>query len=177
MPGLFDAGTGGASATVTARFAGREYDYAARVARVVPALDAGTRTLDVTVALARPDAPLAPSAPPALINAWASVTIDGAAPAGVAPYALPADTVRQGDTVWLADDGALRIVGARVLRIEGGTSYVELDDVPPGAALVTSVLPAPVDGMPVSIADEAAVEEPAGAASDGVSLVDGASVR
>ena len=161
VPGLFaeSSDAGGAPATVTARFAGRAYEYPARVVRVVPALDAGTRTLDVTVALTGAGAPVdgrAPPAglPPALVNAYASVRIDGEAPAGSPLHAVPSPTVREADTLWLVAGGALAIVGADVLRVEGGTSYLTLDEVPADALLITSVLPAPVDGMPVVVTSD-----------------------
>ena len=117
--------------------------------RVVPALDAGTRTLDVTVALT--GVPTDAGTPPALVNAYASVRIDGEAPPGAPLYAVPSPTVREAATLWLVAGGALAVVDADVLRVEGGTSYVTLDTVPADALLITSVLPAPVDGMPVAV--------------------------
>ena len=190
VPGLFDDGSGdgttdgttgeaaggtgggGAPATVTARFADRAYEYPARVARVVPALDAATRTLDVTVALtgdgAAVDGKAPPSGtPPALVNAYASVRIDGAAPAGEPLYAVPSSTVREAGTLWLVAGGALRIVDADVLRVEDDTSYVRLADAPPEALLVTSVLPAPVDGMPVAVTDAAGEADEGDGEGDG----------
>ena len=185
VPGLFDdggdgtvgretRGTGedGAPATVTARFADRAYEYPARVVRVVPALDAATRTLDVTVALtgdgAAVDGNAPPSGtPPALVNAYASVRIDGAAPAGEPLYAVPSSTVREAGTLWLVAGGTLRIVDADVLRVEDDTSYVALADAPPEALLVTSVLPAPVDGMPVAVTDAAGEDDGGDGTGDG----------
>ena len=194
VPGLFEdpPGEGGAPATVAVRFAGAVHEYPARVTRVAPALDEATRTLDVTVALApahanapvedaRGASPPPAGAPPALINAWATVTIDGAAPAPDAGplYAVPAATVRENDTLWLVADGALRIVDVEVLRVENDTGYVRAPGAPAGAALVTSVLPAPVDGMPVELVesgdgagdDRADGSRTASSAADGVGAV------
>ena len=185
VPGLFEGGGAGAPAAVALRFAGTVHEYPARVARVAPALDEATRTLDVTVALAGGGAPQdgAPAAalpagvPPALVNAWATVTIDGAAPPALADalFAVPASAVREGDTLWLVADGALRIVGARTVRVENGTAWVHPESPPAGASLVTSVLPAPVDGMPVAVvADDAPDASRTASSAPGARGADGA---
>lgn len=156
IPGLFDGER--AAASVTTRFAGRERRFDARVARVDSRIAPLTRTLDVTVALLDTAAPAdadsegpASGVPPALVNAWAEVVIDGRAPGTV--YAVASSLVREGDTLWLMADERLAIVPIQVLQVEAGTSYVTLDDaVPDGAALVTSLLAAPVDGMPIRVA-------------------------
>ena len=158
IPGLFDGAQ--ASASVTTRFAGRARRFPARVTRVAGSIAPLTRTLDVTVALldstlpteagAGGDAP-ASGLPPALVNAWADVVIDGQVPGTV--YAIDAAHVRAGDTLWLMADERLAIVPIRVLQVEAGTSYVALDVAPAdGARLVTSLLAAPVDGMPIRVA-------------------------
>ena len=166
VPGLFEAVPDGAGAPASVRvdFAGRTHAYPARVTHVAPALDAATRTLDVTVGLTGGASPFEGAdgsesgafpagVPPALINAWATVAIDGAAPPALADalHAVPASAVRERDTLWLVADGTLRIVGATVVRVEDDVAWVHPAEVPDGAALVTSVLPAPVDGMAVAV--------------------------
>jgi len=156
IPGLFEGEK--ASARVSTRFAGRERVFGARIERVGSSLAARTRTLDVTVALLDPSGGKADEnsppagAAPALVNAWADVIIDGQAPGTV--HAVASSLVREGDTLWLMADERLKIVPIRVLRIEQGINYVTLtEQVPDGAQLVTSLLPAPVDGMPVRLAE------------------------
>lgn len=81
IPGLFSGEA--ATASVTADFAGQTYTWNAEVARVDNALDARTRTLMVTLRLkdrVAPEGAAGPASgiPPALINGFAQVTIDGA---------------------------------------------------------------------------------------------------
>lgn len=159
IPNLFDRPD--AAATVTVPFGERRYRYRAIVHRVARTLAARTRTLDVTVRLdARSGRAVGDDAqastetvPPALVNAYASVSIEGLLPGTV--YALPAFSVRPDDTVWLVVDDALSIRPVRVHHLEADRRYVSLRAVneAPGDTLsvVTSVLNAPVDGMPLAI--------------------------
>jgi RND family efflux transporter MFP subunit len=156
IPGLFDGNQG--SARVTADFAGRSYQWDARIARVDNALDTRTRTLNVTLRLEnetaqRVDGEAAASGvPPALINAFARVTIDGMSEEGL--YAIPSTAYRDGDTVWAFVDETLQILPAQRLHVDGERSFVRLSGLAPGTEIVTSSLNTAFAGMKVRKADD-----------------------
>jgi len=151
IPGLFD----GASpmATVAVRFAGQTFEWDAQVTRVSPTLDARTRTLTVTVELAdvsgaraTQTTALSSGAPPALINSFANVVIEGPQPD--ATYAVPSTALRGGAALWLlTPDGTLSIAPVSLVHVDGETSYVHADDMPEGARLITTALSTPQEGM------------------------------
>ncbi|MGB1208820.1 MAG: efflux RND transporter periplasmic adaptor subunit, partial [Paracoccaceae bacterium] len=156
IPGLF-ADTR-AQARVSIPFADYTFNWVGSVARVEPQLDAVTRTLAVTVRLdALADVTgrtatgetIASGAPPALINAFAKVTIDGLVPR--LAYQIPSTAVRNGDTLWLAEGGQLRMVPVSVLHVDGDATWVvaDPDQSLTGQRVITSPLPAPFDGMPL----------------------------
>ncbi|MEM8788744.1 MAG: efflux RND transporter periplasmic adaptor subunit [Pseudomonadota bacterium] len=161
VPGLFDGGA--QPAIVTGRFAGERISWQAQVDRVDPSLDARTRTINVIVRLLDPGQAtfgsgsmnLPSGAPPALINAFVDVVIEGARLPGI--YTIPSTSLRDGDAVWLVGpDDTLTIHTARAVHVDGDITYVSIADVPQGARLVTSALDAAVDGMTVQTVDAAA---------------------
>lgn len=160
IPDLFSQGN--AAASVSVSFADRHYVWPGNVTRVSAQLSRTTRTLDVTITLAdgagvaATDAqlPLSSGTPPALVNAWAKVTINGQSNESV--HAIPLQAMREDDTIWLVAAGTLRVVPVVRVHEEQGIAYVVLD--PSVSAsddnrlqLVTSLLTATVDGMPVSV--------------------------
>ena len=132
IPGLFEGAS--PSATVSVRFAGQSFEWDAEVTRVAPTLDQRTRTLTVTVELiditgarATGSSILASGAPPALINSFANVVIEGPQPD--ATYAVPSTALRGGSELWLltpseGDGGTLKIVPATLVHVDNETSYV-----------------------------------------------------
>jgi len=155
IPGLFEGRA--ATATVEIAFAGVEKGWRAEVVRVDPSLDPQTRTLTATVALIdriESDTTLASGAPPALINAFAKVVIDGIEPTNT--YAIPSTAMRDGDTVWLLRDGALAVHPARLVHVDGETSFVNISDLAPDDRLILTTLAAPQPGKALrDINDEA----------------------
>lgn len=164
IPGLFSGavadGQGHAQATI--RFAGRSLTWDAHIARVEPQLDPSTRTLTVTLALDTQTATLsdgsselASGAPPALINAFAKVVIDGISPPNT--YQIPSTALRGGDTIWLAQDDTLAVHPARALHVDGEMTFVQITDLDvENAQLIQTALSTPVPGMAVrSVAQEA----------------------
>ncbi|WP_424976432.1 efflux RND transporter periplasmic adaptor subunit [Dinoroseobacter sp. S124A] len=157
IPGLFEGAQ--VPAEVEARFAGQVYRWGGEVTRVETALDTRTRSLNVTVRLLDaegvPDnaqGGLPSGAPPALINAFAHVTISGAEVAGA--YAIPSTAFRDG-ALWLYVDGVLNVVPADLIHVDGEDSYVRVGALPAGAELVTSPLDTVVVGMPLRRAETA----------------------
>ena len=155
IPGLFEGAA--APATVTIRFAGVVETFAAEVVRVDPALDPQTRTLTATVAVRdRIDSgsDLPSGAPPALINAFAEVVIDGIQPENT--YAIASTALRNGDAVWLLRRGELVIQPARLIHVDGQTSYVGLTGLRSDDRLILTSLAAPQPGRALrDISDEA----------------------
>ncbi|MEM9812495.1 MAG: efflux RND transporter periplasmic adaptor subunit [Pseudomonadota bacterium] len=149
IPGLF-AGAA-PSARIDIPFGNETFLWSGHIDRVEPQLDVATRTLTAAVRL---DAllgaeggagALASGAPPALINAFANVVIDGAERDNI--YSVPSVAVRSGDRLWLSDAGVLRILPARRVHVDGEWSFVEIADAPADAAVVFTPLAAPVPGM------------------------------
>ena len=155
IPGLFEGAS--PSATVSVRFAGQSFEWDAEVTRVAPTLDQRTRTLTVTVELiditgarATGSSILASGAPPALINSFANVVIEGPQPD--ATYAVPSTALRGGSELWLltpseGDGGTLKIVPATLVHVDNETSYVTSASIPEGARLITTGLSTPQEGM------------------------------
>lgn len=146
IPGLFEGSA--APARVTIGFAGVEKGWQAQVVRIDPALDPQTRTLSATVALgerlASSTDTLASGAPPALINAFAEVVIDGITPADT--YALPSTAMRDGQNVWLLREDALAIHPAELLHVDGETSYARITGLAAQDRLILTTLAAPQPG-------------------------------
>ena len=155
IPGLFDGATAPAKVTIT--FAGTDKDWRAEIVRVDPSLDPQTRTLPATVALTErveSDVTLASGAPPALINAFAKVVIDGIMPDNT--YAIPSTALRDGDAVWLLRDDTLAIHPAHLVHVDGETSFVAIADLAPDDRLILTALAAPQPGKSLrDIADDA----------------------
>ena len=169
IPGLFSEGA--ARATVSVMFAGREFVWDASVVRVDPSLDPRSRTLRVTVELqdianprARGGDPIASGAPPALINAFAKVEIDGISLPEV--YAIPTTSLRSGNELWAFepsqdDRGTLSAVQAEPVHVDGEQTFVTISDWPTSARLITTSLPVATPDMPlrdVSAANMAALD-------------------
>jgi RND family efflux transporter MFP subunit len=166
IPGLFSAVA--AQASVDVPFAGYTFRWTGQIARVEPQLDSLTRTLSVTVRLVDladvsgrsvDGSRIASGAPPALINAFAKVRIDGLRPSRA--YAVPSTALRNGTNLWLADGGALQIVPVSLLHVDGETSYIESAVSLDGSRVITSSLPAPLEGMQLrdlqAVSDEVAL--------------------
>jgi len=155
IPGLFEGAS--PNATVSVRFAGQSFEWDAEVTRVAPTLDQRTRTLTVTVELiditgarAIGNSILASGAPPALINSFANVVIEGPQPD--ATYAVPSTALRGGSELWLltpseSDGGMLKIVPATLVHVDNEISYVTSASIPKGARLITTALSTPQEGM------------------------------
>jgi RND family efflux transporter MFP subunit len=166
IPGLFSAVA--AQASVDVPFAGYTFRWTGQIARIEPQLDSLTRTLSVTVRLVDladvsgrsvDGSRIASGAPPALINAFAKVRIDGLRPSRA--YAVPSTALRNGTNLWLADGGALQIVPVSLLHVDGETSYIESAVSLDGSRVITSSLPAPLEGMQLrdlqAVSDEVAL--------------------
>ncbi|MDE0783694.1 MAG: efflux RND transporter periplasmic adaptor subunit [Planktomarina sp.] len=155
IPGLFSGAA--PTATITVEFAGKTFVWTGRVSRVAPNLDVRTRTLTVTVELddvaatgAQGGETLASGAPPAMINSFAKVVIQGIRPNST--YPIPSTAMRGGKNLWLFDPSningsVLRIIKAELMHVDGETSYVRVKKLPEKSRLVTTALSTAQDGM------------------------------
>ncbi|MFK7858050.1 MAG: efflux RND transporter periplasmic adaptor subunit [Granulosicoccus sp.] len=152
IPGLLSmnragrqSGIGSDNARVSVEFGGQRHEWVASLTRVAGMLDSQSRLLDVTVTLDNDKAEAA------LVNSYATVTIDGLVDSSV--LQLPASALRAGDTIWLAQRGKLDIKDVEVLHIDSGIAYVRARNVLSASSqLITSTLDVPVDGMAVQTA-------------------------
>ena len=145
IPGLFTGNP--APATVSIDFAGVTKVWDGEIVRVDPALDPQTRTLTATVALRERQesaTEFAAGAPPALINAFARVVIDGIESENT--YAIPSTALRAGGTVWLLRDDTLVFHPAERVHVDGETSYVRSSGLQPDDRLILTTLAAPQEG-------------------------------
>ncbi len=160
IPALFEQGK--APAIVRSRFAGEEIEWDAQISRVDPGLDPQTRTVDVTVEIGgrrsrqKTSDVFMSGAPPALINAFVNVTIDGAHLDDV--FAVPSTAIREGRLVWMVRDERLSIVPVEIVHVDGQTTFVRLDKPLDNALLITSGLDAPVEGMALRLIDVGGAE-------------------
>jgi len=93
---------------------------------------------------------LSSGTPPALINSFAKVVIEGPQPKAI--YKIPSTALRGGEEIWLLEPesegaGTLVIVPAQLVHVDGETSYVRAEELPDGARLITTALSTPQAGM------------------------------
>lgn len=146
IPGLFTGNP--APAEVSIAFAGVDKRWLGEIVRVDPALDPRTRTLTVTVALRDrlgSATEFAAGAPPALINAFAKVVVNGTQAEDT--YAIPSTAFRSGETIWLLRAGRLVFHPAERVHVDGETSYVRATGLQPEDRLVLTTLAAPKEGQ------------------------------
>ncbi len=119
-----------------------------RVDRLIGALDENTRLARVNVVVEDPLARQASAndQPPLIIGALLEVTIEGAPLAGV--VRLERSYLRENNTVWVNDDGELRIAAVDVVFSDARHVYIR-DGLADGAAVVTTGLSAIVEGAPL----------------------------
>ncbi|MEM7720254.1 MAG: efflux RND transporter periplasmic adaptor subunit [Pseudomonadota bacterium] len=145
IPGLFNGSP--APGTVSIDFAGETKMWSAEIVRVDPALDPQTRTLTTTVALGErldSETEFAAGAPPALINAFAKVVIEGIVPEET--YAIPSTALRSGNRVWLVREDRLAFHPAERVHVDGETTYVRITGLQPEDRLILTTLSAPQEG-------------------------------
>jgi len=139
----------GPPAEIAASFAGARHRWQGRVARLEGEVDPSSRMVHVVVEVADPFA-RSDQRPPLLPGTFVEVTIQGRTLADVVP--LPRHALRDGDTVWVFEDGRLHIREVTVARRDHEWAWVAggLDG---GAQVITSALDAVTDGMAVRAAE------------------------
>lgn len=147
--GLWATGSGAPriDARVTVEFGSRPHVWQGRVMRVEGALDPATRTVGVVVRVDRPDRSDVPGGPPLLPGMFARVDI--LSPPGEPYVAIPAQALREGETVWVVEGDTLRIRAISTLHRLDDEVLVR-DGLTIDDRVITSSLLAVTDGMAVS---------------------------
>lgn len=130
---------------VRADFAGAEHTWQGRVVRTTGQVDKMSRMVVVVIEVQDPFK-IANGRPPLLPGVFAEVLIQGRTLCNA--VAVPRDAVREGNQVWLVNDGRLHIQPLDVIRADKDYAYVT-SDIPDGAKVVLSSLDAVVGGMAV----------------------------
>jgi RND family efflux transporter MFP subunit len=156
IDGLWDRQAGDGSIAIPARirhdFGGVRHEWDGYLDRVEGALDPTTRTINAIVRIPKPFA--SAGRPPLLIGSYARALI--AAREIDRYFALPRPALREGDQVWvLQDGGTLTSSPVSVLREVQDTVYVT-SDLPSGTRVVTSDLTIMTEGMSVSVTGDGA---------------------
>jgi len=138
----------GPRAEVSAAFAGTTYTWEGRVTRMEAQLDATSRMAHVVVEVARPFAG-GDGRPPLMPNTFVDVRIFGSTLDDVVP--LPRHALRDGERVWVFDDGSLRILDVDVARADRERVYVS-SGLEEGDEVIVSALDAVTDGMKIRAA-------------------------
>ena len=154
IPGLLKPGTARIPATVLLDYGGQTYRWNARVDRADSILDPQTRTIDVFLKVSNPlnggvntNADGNGTAPPLLLGSFVRAEITGGTDE---PFVqVPVESLRAGNTIWVARDGRLRILPVRVLQRTDRRANVVVPAMKPDDRIVTSPLRAPVDGMQI----------------------------
>ena len=160
IPGLLSSRSGRIAASVVYSFGGRTYRWPAFVDRANAILDSATRNVEVFLLVPSPlsagrlaeesDETSLGQAPPLLLGAFVNAEISGASLDSYA--AIPANSLRPGNEVWVVREGALRVLPVRVIQRSDELAYVTTPSLAEGGALVTSNLNAPIEGMAVRMA-------------------------
>ena len=145
-----DDRTSGAAARIRHRAIWREGESRTGVVeRLIGEVDASTRLGRVIVSVPRPLG--GDDEPPLILGSVVRVEIEGDPIDDC--VRLDRAHLRQGNTVWVKEDGALRVRAVEVLFADGSHAYIR-EGLESGDAIVTTNLATVVDGLPIREADE-----------------------
>jgi len=135
------------TALVKADFAGAEHTWTGYVTRTAGMVDKTSRMVSVVVEVSKPFENSG-SRPPLMPGMFVEVLINGRVLKNA--VAVPRDAVRNGNEVWVVEDGRLYLRSLRIARTDRNFAYAVsgLDD---GANIVISSLETVTDGMKVRI--------------------------
>ncbi|MCP4903329.1 MAG: efflux RND transporter periplasmic adaptor subunit [bacterium] len=133
----------GPAVTVFADFAGKRHIWEGRVARLEAEIDSNSRMVPVVVEVANPFS-RTKGRPPLMPGTFVEVEISGRTLNNVIP--VPRHAIREGNTVWVLDDGVLEVRSVQLARTDREQALVQ-DGLAPGDQVVVSTLDAFTDGM------------------------------
>jgi multidrug efflux pump subunit AcrA (membrane-fusion protein) len=143
----------GPRAEVSVEFGGRDVTWVGRVTRMEAQVDQTSRMIHVVVEIADPYEKTVDH-PPLLPGTFVDVRIFGRTLESV--VALPRFAIREGNRVWVYEDGSIQVREVEILRADRLQSLVA-SGLEGGDLVVVSTLDAVTDGMKVRRAgDESA---------------------
>lgn len=170
------AGTDGLPATVTMLFGSEQRLWRGFVRSVDASIDSQTRLLFATVVVDEPFTQNGDQSVPLVPGLFVDVQLSS--PNKLAGLEVPRTALRNGNQVYIYDDGKLRLKTVKtvytsremVILSEGELSKLELGD-----SVITSPVPGAYDGMPIKLAESISVDEPESKqlATDEGGVVDG----
>jgi RND family efflux transporter MFP subunit len=145
----------GPPAVVMASFAGTTHTWQGRVTRMEAEVDPNSRMVNVVVEVREPF-DRSGARPPLMPGTFVDVQISGRTVKGLTP--VPRYAVHEGNLVWVAENGVLRIREVEIARSDREVAYV-IDGLAQGDRVVLTALDAVTDGMKIRTADSEEVEE------------------
>ncbi|MBI1367551.1 MAG: efflux RND transporter periplasmic adaptor subunit [Planctomycetes bacterium] len=145
-------------AVVKAELMGRACEWAGKVVRTEAEVDAKSRMMHIVVEVDHPFTGANEHRAPLVPGAFVDVDIAGKVMSHVAP--IPRSALRNEAQVWLAKDGALKIVPVQVARRDRDTVYIQ-DGLTDGDQLITSAIDTVTDGMMIRVPEQKVAAAPA----------------
>jgi RND family efflux transporter MFP subunit len=147
VPGA--ASSQGPRADVEARYAGTTHTWQGRVTRMEAEVDPDSRMVNVVVEVRDPFDRSGKN-PPLMPGTFVDVKVFGRTVTGLMP--VPRHAVHEGNLVWVAEDGVLRIRQVEIARSDRAIAYVT-DGLTDGDRVVVTALDAVTDGMKIRTSD------------------------
>jgi RND family efflux transporter MFP subunit len=160
-------GDRGPRVELSASFAGKRYTWEGRVVRMEGQVDASSRMVHVVVDVPRPYA-RDEGRPPLLPGTFVDVQVFGNTVSHL--VSIPRHAVHEGGTVWVAEDGVLRIREVEIVRSDRVTTFIG-GGLADGDQIIVTPLDAVTDGMKVRVVGTPGDEDTVHRASDNVATL------
>jgi RND family efflux transporter MFP subunit len=138
-----------AAAKVITTVGGKTFEYLGYIHRVEGAIDASTRTISVVVRVENAYE-TENEHPPLFVGTFATVELEGITPEDY--FSIPRSGLREGDVVWIVEDGRLSIQPVEILQEANDIAFVR-GDFKGEPMVITSALALVIDGMEVRVAE------------------------
>ena len=136
-------------AKASATFGGQRYEWDGFVERTEGTLDEATRTVNVVVRVAQPYK-TTEGRPPLMVGTFTQVDLQAMA---LDRYVtLPREALREGDTVWVVEQGTLQVRAVEVVQEIDEEVYIT-SGIDENDRVITSTLTVMTEGMTVRVAE------------------------
>ena len=147
--GLLNGSVTGPAVTVSAERGGKRYQWPGRVVRTDGVIDPQTRMVHLIVEVQEP---YRLGRAPLTVGRFVRGEVQGRRLQGVVP--LPRHALREGDTVWVVEEGSrLGVRKVNVARVTGATVFLS-EGLSDGDRVIVSRLDAVTDGMVIRVAED-----------------------